>query len=238
MTTKSDIFWIENPCKLFTSFAIFPSNDMSKAEKFNALTRLALIISMIMYFMRYKHTVTFLVMAILVIVALNYSNEERYNGKVKNGCLDGIKLTEPSQLETDTRNIEEFTIVPTYLGTDFQQVTTVPTFAEEWQIPPPAYDLYTNVPYDKEGRDTFDIPPIPQSYPYGQYLTKTNLLPSDEYYTHLGCGGAKTAREYVNSTFLRHSLANQDNMTRLLKKKLNRRFRHNSNDTYSPYHSY
>ncbi len=227
MTTKSGKFWIENPCKLFSSFAIFPSNEMSKAEKFNALTRLALIIAAIMYFMKYKHTVTFLVMAMLVIVALNYSNEEHY---ASNACVD----VKPTQT-----NIEEFTIVPTYLGTDFNQVTTVPTFAEEWQVgAPPAYDIYTNVPYDGIGKDTFDVPPIPQSYPYGQYLTRTNLLPSDEYYTQLGCGGAKTAREYINSTFLRNDLAFQDNMTRILKKKLNRRFRHNSQDTFSPYHSY
>ena len=113
-----------------------------------------------------------------------------------------------------------------------------PTYAEEWQIPPPAYDLYTNVPYTGAEADTFEAPMRPQSYPYGQYLTNTNLMPGDEYYTRMGCGGARTAREYVNSTFLRHDLARRENMTRLYKKQLSRRFRNNTNDTFSPFVSY
>lgn len=222
MSSNKTKFWLENPCKLISSFAIFPSETMTKAEKLNALTRLAIIIAAVMYFMKYEHTVTFFVIAVLVIIALNYSNEN----------IEGSKQPSPPP-----EGAEEFTIVPTYLGTDFQQTVVPPTFAEEWQIPPPAYDLYTQVPY-QDAPDTFEQPLQPQSYPYGQYLTRTNLLPSDEYYTHLGCGGARTAREYVNSTFLRNDLAFQDNMTKMLKKKLNRRFRHNSQDTFSPYHSY
>jgi hypothetical protein len=52
-------------------------------------------------------------------------------------------------------------------------------------------------------------------------------------------GGPKQAREYVNSAFTRHTLAYRDNLTRLYKKRLARRFR-NSNvyDTFSPYSSY
>jgi len=217
----SKTFWLEDPCKLFSSFKFFPTSDMTKTEKLNALTRLALVIAGIMYFMKYEHTLTFVVLALLLIVALNYSGEDKFEIQT-----------------TKVDNIEDFTIVPTYIGTDFQQTIVAPTFAEEWQVPPPAYDLYTQVPYSGPSKDNFETPMQPQSYPYGQYLTRTNLLPSDEYYTHLGCGGARSAREYVNSSFLRHSLAHQDNMTRIIKKKLNRRFRQNSQDTISPYSSY
>lgn len=208
-------FWVEDPCVLFTEIKVFPTTEMSKAEKLNALTRMAVIVAGVMYYMQYEHWFTFLALAVLIIVVLNYA-----------GKGDSLPA------------VEEFSVVPTYVGTDFQQTIVAPTFAEEWQIPPPAYDIYTQVPYPGESKDTFETPLKPQSYPYGQYLTRTNLLPSDEYYTHLGCGGAKTAREYINSTFLRHDLARRENMTRIFKKKLNRRFRHNCQDTVSPYHSY
>lgn len=214
-------FWVEEPSILFTDLVVFPTVSASKTEKLNALTRLAVVIAIIMYFMKYDNWFVFLILSILIIVVLNYA-----------------KVSESFKKNEQSDNIEEFSIVPTYVGTDFQQTVIAPTFAEEWQIPPPAYDIYTQVPYPGASADTFEKPMKPQSYPYGQYLTRTNLLPSDEYYTHLGCGGARTAREYINSTFLRHDLARRENMTRLFKKKLNRRFRHNGQDTVSPFNSY
>jgi len=225
MASKNNKFWVEDPCILFGDMVFFPTQNMTKGEKLNALTRLAIVISIIMYFMKFEHWFTFLTLSILIIIILNYS-----------GNSEDFKKGESDKEDTEK---EDFTIVPTYVGTDFQQTVIAPTFAEEWQIPPPAYDIYTQVPYPGESQDTFEMPLKPQSYPYGQYLTRTNLLPSDEYYTHLGCGGAKTAREYINSTYLRHDLARRENMMRIFKKKLNRRFRHTSGgDTFSPFHSY
>jgi hypothetical protein len=222
-----------------------------------------------MYFMKYENWGMFLTISILVIIILNYySGTEKFKMGSNHSTAESSKESEASEtrrestdrseesresereytsknsLEGDDLNhetplIEHFSVVPTYVGTDFQQTIVAPTFAEEWQIPPPAYDLYTQVPYPGASQDTFETPLQPKSYPYAQYLTRTNLLPSDEYFTHLGCGGARTAREYINSTFLRHDLAYRENMTRLYKKRLNRRFRHNnSGDTVSPFSSY
>lgn len=248
----SDVnFWVEDPCELFSSWAILPTTKMSKQEKLNALTRLVLVTAVIMYALKYDMWLTFLILALLLLVVLNYGTKE--------GTFEGYKKDEPYSHHTDVKDedkddgyvemlheqdntaetqlpsVEHFSVTPTYTGTDFNQTVVPPTYAEEWQIPPPAYDLYTNVPYP----DSFETPLRPQSYPYGQYLTKTNLLPSDEYYTHLGCGGARSAREYANSAFLRHDLARRENLTRIYKKKLARRYRHNgSNDVFSPFTSY
>lgn len=230
---SSTKFWLQDPCILFMDLAFIPTKDMSRTEKLNALTRLVLIISTVMYFLEYKQWSTFLVCGILLVIVIYCMEDSK--GKMADGTED-ILTNIPS---TENENfVEGFSIVPTYLGTDFDQTIVSPTFAEEWQIPPPAYDLYTQTPYTGDERETFETPLTPQSYPYGQYLTKTNLLPSDEYYTHMGCGGTNQAREYVNSTFLRHDLAFRENMTRLYKKSLERRFRHNTQDTYSPFHSY
>lgn len=231
---SNDLFWAKDPCVLFQNFAIFPTPDMTKNEKLNALTRLAIMVSIIMYFMEYQHWFIFLVLSLLVIVILAYASDpETFATK---SMISENSASVDAEEESDT-GIERFTVTPTYVGTDFQQTVVSPTYAEEWQNPPPAYDLYTNVPSTMYP-NTFETPLKPQSYPYGQFLTRTNLLPGDEYYTHLGCGGPRTARSYVNSTFLRNDLAFRDNMIRLYKKKLNRRFRQSNNDTFSPFNSY
>lgn len=240
-------FWIEEPCELFSSWAILPTVKMNKEEKLNALTRLSIIIAAIMYAIGNPSWITFLLVSVLLMIILNYST--------KPGAFEGYKYTatvhedkpieakpidvSPINTPIEETSIENFSVTPTYVGTDFQQTIVAPTYAEEWQIPPPAYDLYTNVPYTGAEQDTFEAPMRPQSYPYGQYLTNTNLMPGDEYYTRMGCGGARTAREYVNSTFLRHDLARRENMTRMYKKSLSRRFRQaGSGDTFSPFVSY
>lgn len=133
-----------------------------------------------------------------------------------------------------SKNRESFSLVPTYANPDFQTTTVAPIFAEEQQIIPPAYDLYMNDAPDV----SFQSPLNPQSYPYAQMLTKSNLLPSDEYASHMLNGGPKEAREYVNGAFIRNTLAFRDNMTRLMKKRLQRRFRQTTYDSFSPYHSY
>ena len=238
MASKDDKFWVEDPCILFSDMAIFPVKNMTKSEKLNALTRLAIIIAITMYFMEYENWFVFLSLAVLIIIIINYYGHSESFKKQK---ISDLSSNDGSNSTDDEENlIENFSIVPTYSGTDFQQTVIAPLFAEEWQNPPPAYDLYTNVPYPASSgsRDTFEMPLKPQSYPYGQYLTRTNLLPSDEYYSHLGCGGARSAREFQNSNFLRHDLARRENMSRIFKKSLDRRFRHSCSDSFSPFTSY
>lgn len=211
-------FWVEDPSILFTDMVLFPIEGMTLAQKLNALTRLAIVIAIVMYVMEYKNWHIFLLASILILVVINYSSKSK-----KESCCGG-------------GNKEGFTLTPTRIGDDFQSTVVAPVFAEETRIPPPAYDLYTKIEYEDM---PFEEPIRPQAYPYGQYLTRTNLLPSDEYQVHMNPnGGAKTAREYVNSTFTKNDMAYRENMTRIFKKSLDRRFRHTIQDSWSPFHSY
>jgi hypothetical protein len=203
-------FWLDDPSDFFCSFNFCPNNTMSKDEKLNSITWLVLIITVILFFLEIKAWLIFLLVSIIFILVIKYGLKKKDN--------------------------ENFTIVPTYMSTDFEQTTVAPLFSEEWQVYPPAYDLYENIPPDDV---TFDAPIKPQSYPYGQYLTTTNLLPSDEQHIRMLNGGLNNAKEYANSTYLRNDLAYRDNMMRIHKKKLERRFRNNgTNDSFSPYHSF
>jgi hypothetical protein len=201
-------FWGKDPCSLFSNLSIIPCPEMSKDEKLNSITRLVLLICLVLYFMEYKNWLVILVISLSIILLVYVTSKNR----------------------------EGFTLTPTYTDTDFTQTTVAPLFAEEWQIPPPAYDLMQTNPLPSP--PLFEEPMLPQSYPYGQLLSGTNLLPSDEYMTHMLDGGTQQARSYANSAFLRSRLAFQDNMSRVLKKKLRNRFRGNCSDTYSPYSSY
>ena len=187
---------------------------MSRNEKLNVLTRMVIIVSGVLYALEYKQAFTFLLIGLLVVILLKYSNKDSSSVPVAR---------------------EDFTLTPTYVDTDFQRTTVAPLFAEEWHIPTPAHDMVVN---HAPPQPKFCQAPQPQSYPYGQYMTRTNLLPADEHSIAMGCGGVRQAREYANSYHLRNTLAYRDNMTKIYKKKLARRFRMNCADTFSPYQSY
>lgn len=227
--SKTEKFWTEDPCILFTNIRLFPLREMTKDEKLNALTRSAIAASAVMYFMKYEFWLIFLLVALLAIVLLKYAAKNNEGFQTRDTQEKKIGET---PLTTDLR--EDFTLVPTYASPDLHTTTIAPIFSEEWQIYPPAYDVYVNTPPDV----TFKAPLQPQLYPYGQYLTRTNLLPSDEYATHMLNGGPRQAREYVNNSFVRNTISHRDNMTRLYKKALARRFRSNCGDVFSPFQSY
>jgi hypothetical protein len=210
-------FWIEDPCILLTDIVFFPTANMTREQKLNALTRLAVVIAVAMFVMDSKYWSTFLLISVLFLVIIEYSEKSK---------------------DARGANKEGFSIVPTRVGDDFHQTVVAPLFAEEVRIPPPAYEMESSVDFTDI---PFEDPIRPQAYPYGQYLTRTNLLPSDEYLVHMNLtGGAKNAREFANSSFTKHTMAFRENMTRIHKKSLQKRFRHNQteNDTWSPFSSY
>lgn len=205
-------FWMEKPCALINDLRPLPTDDMTKDQKLNALSRLILLITLYLYWNKNQYWQTFLGVGLVAVVVMKYSDRT---------C--GVR--------------EGFSVNPTYSGTDFTQTIVAPTFAEEWQNPPPQYDLIeTLTSVDDLFESTVDLDP--RSYPYGQYLTKTNLLPADEFDIHKNNRGLTKTREFMNNSYTRRDVAFRDDIMRIHKKKLARRFRNNCNDNFSPYHSY
>jgi hypothetical protein len=111
---------------------------------------------------------------------------------------------------------------------------TPPLYAEEWHVRPPAYDIYDSYPEsndDYESEDTKD----PRDYPYAQYTNRINLLPRQAEKIRLFCNEKAKSQEYVNNLFTMDTIAFRENMTRILKKKLHQRYRHDCYDLFSPY---
>jgi hypothetical protein len=63
-------FWLQSPSSLFDDFTIIPNVHMDEDERFNSLTRLILLLTIILYFFSYKHWLLFLIIGIIVIIFL------------------------------------------------------------------------------------------------------------------------------------------------------------------------
>lgn len=230
-------FWLEDPLVLARSIDFIPSEGMTRDEKLNALTRLVIGVSVFLYVSKYKYWSTFLLVSLAGIIGLKYSGRSKTEG---------------------------FSVPPTYDGINYQETVLAPAYAEEWQVPPVSYDLvdevYQDVPdsygpirslpgqkrsingysssadrYVKLGdlRRTKD--PL-EVDPYGQFLTRTNQLPGDEDYIR-SHGQLSTARDFANNAFLRHKNAYQEEMMRIQKKKIARRYSQNLYTVSSAYTS-
>ena len=221
-------FWTEDLCALFTSLQIFPSEEQSTAEKLNAITRLALLLSVVLLVIGVDWWLYFLLTSVLVIVIIKYA-------------------TGGSE---QTNEREGFARVPRYEDPYMSTTTVDPVFSEEWSLQEPEFSLLDNAPVSEyeskidpstgcgSGDCDFEDPVNSSSYPYGQYLTRTNLLPSDERATHSLNGGQTQARSFANSAWLRHDLAHREDLTSTYKRTLARRFRHSSGGVYTPYAKY
>lgn len=65
-------FWLEKPVELVNNFDILPEKSMCMDSKLNAATRLALIISLVLFFSKIDKWQYFLVGSIVFIIVLKY----------------------------------------------------------------------------------------------------------------------------------------------------------------------
>ncbi len=72
----SSELWIDNPCVLF-NINIIPTKKMSTNERTNTITRLIIIITMIMLFFKYPHSIKFFALSIIIILILYFSNNKQ-----------------------------------------------------------------------------------------------------------------------------------------------------------------
>lgn len=212
-------FWMEDPLVLLKDFCIFPQQDHSFHQNMNCLTTVILLTTAIL--LLFKFSANYVLLGALLSLVLVAAYVKFHDSK---------------------SDREGFSRDPRHVNDDFIQTNVTPLVAEEWQLNPPAYELVVND--DSDGRDptqrvfgknTYMEPPLA---PYRQYLTRTNLLPSDEAEISLFSGGATGARTFMNDQFTRRTVAFRENMTRLYKKINNRRYRNLGYDTISPYSSF
>lgn len=70
-------FWLDNPSLLIETFDILPQDNMSDAERLNAMTRAVIIISAIMFLLQFQLWWLFLIFGLILIIALWQFLKER-----------------------------------------------------------------------------------------------------------------------------------------------------------------
>lgn len=147
---SNEQFWADDPMGLLSDLNPFPNTNMSLNEKFNALTRLVILITAVMFYMEFNYTLQFFLIAILMILLL--------------------------QRVAANKQKDNFGIPPTYVEGSCPMTTVPPLHAEEWQSPPPAYDQYSLIP-EETPEEQLKRYPYPV---YGQYITQSSILPYQE----------------------------------------------------------
>jgi len=212
--SKKMQFWLNDPCSLARNITLLPAPDMGINEKLNSLTRLILIIGLVLWALDYKYWLMFIIGALLCIVVLKYLS--------------------------DSKKSEGFTIPPTYADGASPMTTVPPLFAEEWQIPPPAYDVINmediNNPYNQaacESQETLLQKPYPI---FSQYISDTTIIPSEE--EEYKNRPLREVQNYATDSFTRDQIEFRNNMMRPFVNRLNREYKHGCFDQISPYSSW
>lgn len=90
--SSGDKLWTEDLGQLFSSSSIVPTSDMTLEAKMNALTRLALVSSLVMALFNLTLGIVMLFISIIVIVAVYSAKKEGYEDPVM-FCNDAVPIT-------------------------------------------------------------------------------------------------------------------------------------------------
>ena len=71
MANDNESFWLNDPKALLCNFNIMPTADMSVAQRLNALTRLLLVVTVVLYVLDYEQYLSVLILGLLLIVFLS-----------------------------------------------------------------------------------------------------------------------------------------------------------------------
>lgn len=65
-------FWFENPSTLFQNLDVIPQSDMNDAQRLNAMTRVIIIITAIMFAVQFPLWWLFLTLGLIIVIAMWY----------------------------------------------------------------------------------------------------------------------------------------------------------------------
>lgn len=69
-------FWITNPIKLVEDINVLPNKKQSYDERMNTLTRLILLLTVVLYVLKIKGSLQFLIFGVVLIIILYYSQRQ------------------------------------------------------------------------------------------------------------------------------------------------------------------
>ena len=76
-------FWLEDPSALFQTLDVVPNQDMTDAERLNAMTRVVILITAVMFIVKFPLWWAFLAIGIVVSIILWYIVKDRHESHVR-----------------------------------------------------------------------------------------------------------------------------------------------------------
>lgn len=205
----SEKFWLNDPNVLWQNFKIIPTADMSNAERLNAITRLLVLITIILYAAGYEMYYVVLLLGILLIVVLRSTCPKTENfgphrgGRPCRGCAfdsslshinSKFEITPELQFNHDNASKRSYTnakyeVTPLYVPAPYSEI---------WRNEPEYCGEFTMIP------NPYTISPDSTEIPRGQchYITRSYVdhLPISQTQT-----GLVSARPAVESAWMRDS---------------------------------
>lgn len=110
-------FWLEDFGELFKNSTIFPNSSMTEVERLNSMTRLILVITLILYLLRIKSWLIFLIFGLILVIFLYYTSniqksqrKERHIRKKENTVYEHYKCARHSPVNNRNLNIPKKTV--------------------------------------------------------------------------------------------------------------------------------
>ena len=76
-------FWLEDPSALFQTLDVVPNQDMTDAERLNAMTRVVILITAVMFIVKFPLWWAFLAIGIIVSIILWYIVKDRHESHIR-----------------------------------------------------------------------------------------------------------------------------------------------------------
>ena len=70
-------FWLEDPTVLVRNFHILPTIMMTQTERLNALTRLIIIITILLFVLKMSYWFIFLFLGLIIVIGLHHTSERK-----------------------------------------------------------------------------------------------------------------------------------------------------------------
>lgn len=95
-----DQTWIENPSILFRNYTLIPSCGMTEAERLNAITRLIIVITVILFFIPIASWWIFFLLGLGLVLLLYFTSKNKNDQLVENyRCFYRLRRTsKPKQI--------------------------------------------------------------------------------------------------------------------------------------------
>lgn len=174
-------FWLNDPTILFHSTHIWPSKDMHKEEKLNAMTRLIILVTILLYLMTSNLRVLVAgVVTLIAIVVLKYAHNNTPK-ETPEGFANLTKHTEPSQTNP-LMNV----LLP-QIQDDPKRAAAAPAYNPEVvdQVNANTQDMIVNKFDDKDGIKSKLFSDLGDSFMFDRSMTQFNAtanttIPNDQ----------------------------------------------------------